>query len=184
MNLKIKFSEGVRKLVVGDPMNKSTDVDPLVRNGIVKQLDTQVKKSIQKDAIVLNGGDLLEDSPGYFYLPKVLQEVTRKIPVFYEETFGSVASLIQANNEDEAFKIANDLDYGLGPSVCTNDANRGEKLVKQINTGNVFVNEIVKSDPRLPFGGIKKSGFRWELSQYGIKELVNIQTVYVKKYKK
>ena len=106
------------------------------------------------------------------------------MPVYYEETFGPVASLIQVKNEEEAIKIANETGYGLGASVWTKDIVKGEDFIKQINAGNVFVNEVVKSDPRLPFGGIKKSGFGRELSQYGIKEFVNIQTVYVKKMNK
>ncbi len=178
---KNRFSEKVKQLVVGDPINRSTDIGPLARKDIMTQLDIQVKKSIQKGAIILTGGKQLEDNSGYFYQPTVITNIKQTMPVFYEETFGPVASLIQVKNEKEAIKIANDTSYGLGASVWTNDTKKGEEFIKQINAGNVFVNEVVKSDPRLPFGGIKKSGFGRELSQYGIKEFVNIQTVYVKK---
>ena len=176
---KNRFSEKVKQLVVGDPMNRSTDIGPLARKDIMNQLDVQVKKSIQEGALVLTGGKRLEDSPGYFFQPTVITNIKQIMPVYYEETFGPVASLIQVKNEEEAIKIANETGYGLGASVWTKDIVKGEDFIKQINAGNVFVNEVVKSDPRLPFGGIKKSGFGRELSQYGIKEFLNLKTVYI-----
>jgi succinate-semialdehyde dehydrogenase/glutarate-semialdehyde dehydrogenase len=178
---KDKLTEGVKKLVVGDPINRTTNIGPLAREDIRNQLEVQVQKSIQKGAIVLTGGKRVEGTPGYFYQPTVLANIKQIMPVFKEETFGPVASLIQVKNEAEAIQIANNSDYGLGASVWTKNTEKGEEFLKHINAGNVFVNEIVKSDPRLPFGGIKKSGFGRELSEYGIKEFVNIQTMYVKK---
>jgi len=175
------FSEKVKQLVVGDPMDRSTDIGPLAKKDILEQLDIQVKNSVEKGATVLTGGKRWEENSGNYYLPTVLSDVKKGMPVYDEETFGPVASLIKVKDEKEAVKIANDTSYGLGASIWTKDIEKGEALTKQVQAGSVFVNEIVKSDPRLPFGGVKNSGYGRELSHYGIKEFVNIQTVYVKK---
>ncbi|MFW6121362.1 MAG: NAD-dependent succinate-semialdehyde dehydrogenase [Petrotogales bacterium] len=178
---KDSFSDKVNQLVVGDPMDRSTDIGPLARKDLTEQLDFQVKKSIQKGATVIIGGKRLEGNPGFYYLPTVLSDVKKGMPVYDEETFGPVASLIKVRNEREAIRVANDTYYGLGASIWTQDIERGESLVNDVQSGAVFVNEIVKSDPRLPFGGIKDSGYGRELSHYGIKEFANIQTVFIKK---
>jgi succinate-semialdehyde dehydrogenase/glutarate-semialdehyde dehydrogenase len=175
------FSEKVKQLIVGDPTLRSTEIGPLARKDIREHLEIQVKRSVQKGATVLTGGKRLRNNPGYYYIPTVLAGVKREMPVYHQETFGPVASLIRVRDEKDAIRVANDTSYGLGASIWTNDVNRGESLAKGIQSGAIFVNEIVKSDPRLPFGGIKNSGYGRELSYYGIKEFVNIQTVYVKK---
>ena len=174
------FSEKVEQLVIGDPMDRSTRIGPLARRDLLDQLDVQVKKSVEKGAIVLVGGKRLEDNPGFYYLPTILSNVKRGMPVYDEETFGPVASLIKVKDEKEAIAVANDTCYGLGASIWTKDLEKGESMIKQVQAGSVFVNDMVKSDPRLPFGGIKQSGYGRELSQYGIKEFVNIQTVWIK----
>ncbi|HEC94865.1 MAG TPA: NAD-dependent succinate-semialdehyde dehydrogenase, partial [Thermoplasmatales archaeon] len=178
---KKSFLKKINELVVGDPMDRLTDVGPLARKDILDQLDKQVKESVKKGAQVLTGGKRLDDNPGFYYLPTLLCGVKKGMPCYDEETFGPVASLIKVKNEKEALTVANDTMYGLGASIWTKDFKKGESLTRYLEAGNVFVNEIVKSDPRLPFGGMKQSGFGRELSHYGIKEFVNIQTVYIKK---
>jgi succinate-semialdehyde dehydrogenase/glutarate-semialdehyde dehydrogenase len=116
---------------------------------------------------------------GFYYLPTLLSDVKKGMPVFEQETFGPVVAIIAAKNEEETISIANDTEFGLGGSVWTQDLKRGEAVARKINTGAVFVNGLTKSDPRLPFGGIKKSGYGRELSGYGIKEFVNIKTIWI-----
>lgn len=174
------FSEKVQQLIVGDPLESSTDIGPLARSDLLKQVDSQVSQSLRKGALVLTGGKKAKITPGYYYLPTVVSNIGSDAAVYCEEVFGPVASLICVDNADEAIRIANDTKYGLGASIWTKESNQGEKLAQGIEAGSVFVNDIVKSDPRLPFGGIKNSGYGRELSWYGIREFVNIQTVYVK----
>jgi len=131
-------------------------------------------------AEVLAGGKK-PDKIGYFYQPTIITDLKKEMPVYNEETFGPVAAIIKVNDEKQAVKIANDTCFGLGASIWTQDSKKAEKVSKNIEAGNVFINEIVKSDPRLPFGGVKKSGFGRELSYHGIREFVNIQTVYIKR---
>ncbi|MBN2066404.1 MAG: NAD-dependent succinate-semialdehyde dehydrogenase [Candidatus Thermoplasmatota archaeon] len=176
------FSEKVHKLSIGDPLEKSTEIGPLARKDILQRIDAQVKVSVQKGAKVIVGGTQVQNKSGYYYFPTVLSNVRSGMPVYSEETFGPVAALIKVRNEQEAIKKANDTAYGLGSSIWTRNITKGEGLTKQIQAGSVFVNEIVQSDPRLPFGGIKNSGLGRELSWYGIKEFVNIQTIYIKKH--
>ncbi|MFH1101004.1 MAG: NAD-dependent succinate-semialdehyde dehydrogenase [Methanobacteriota archaeon] len=175
------FSQKVQELIVGDPLERTTDIGPLARKDILEQLDDQVKQSILKGARVLTGGKKVHSGPGYYYLPTVLSNIKKGMPVYEEEVFGPVASLIKVKDSEEAVKVANDTSYGLGASIWTTNIKSGETLTKDIEAGAVFVNEIVKSDPRLPFGGIKNSGYGRELSHYSMKEFVNIQTVYIKK---
>ena len=139
----------------------------------------QVKTSVKLGAKILTGGKKIK-SRGFFYPPTVLTNINNKMPVYSQETFGPIAPLIKVKNEKEAIKKSNDTIYGLGASIWTNDLNKAKKMLNKIQAGNIFINEIVKSDPRLPFGGIKKSGYGRELSHYGIKEFVNIKTIYIK----
>jgi succinate-semialdehyde dehydrogenase/glutarate-semialdehyde dehydrogenase len=145
----------------------------------MRELHGQVEASVAKGAKVLLGGAPLERK-GYFYPPTILAEVRPGMPAYHEEFFGPVASVIRVRDAEEAVAVANATPFGLGGSVWTRDAARGEAVAARIEAGAVFVNGLVKSDPRLPFGGVKTSGYGRELSHYGIKEFVNIQTVWVR----
>ncbi|WP_456406538.1 NAD-dependent succinate-semialdehyde dehydrogenase [Caldithrix abyssi] len=175
---KQKMAEKMRALKVGDPQDESTDVGPLARPDLVRDLERQVEKSIEQGARLLLGGKAIE-GPGNFYQPTVLTDVKKGMPVYEEETFGPVAAIIPVQDEDEAIAVANDSTFGLGASLWTKNIEKGKTLAREIRAGAVFINGMVKSDPRLPFGGIKKSGYGRELSHYGIKEFVNIKTVWV-----
>jgi len=166
-------------LKVGNPMDGDTSVGPLARLDLLEKLESQVEVSVQKGAEVLTGGNRVEGE-GYFYQPTVLAGITSDMPVYCEEVFGPVAPIITVVNNEEAIHIANDSDYGLGASLWTTDLEKAQKMAKNIQSGAVFINGMVKSDPRLPFGGIKKSGYGRELSSEGIVEFVNIKTVWVK----
>ncbi|NOX17869.1 MAG: NAD-dependent succinate-semialdehyde dehydrogenase, partial [Chlorobi bacterium] len=174
-----KFAEKMEKIKVGDPMNEETELGPLAREDLLEELDWQVRKSVESGAVVLTGGKRL-DREGAFYPPTVLSNVKEGMPAYSQELFGPVAIMIRAKDEADAIRIANDTDFGLGASLWTKDAEKGKRLAKEIESGSVFINGLVKSDPRLPFGGIKVSGYGRELSHYGIKEFVNIKTVWVK----
>jgi len=167
------------KLKIGDPTDTDTDIGPLATEHILAELEQQVKKSVAKGARVVSGGARLK-MKGYFYPPTVLTKVKKGMPVYDEEVFGPVAPIIEFANEKEAIRIANDTPYGLGATLFTSDMARAKHLIPQIEAGNVFVNGMVKSDPRAPFGGVKKSGYGRELSAYGIKEFVNIKNVCIK----
>jgi succinate-semialdehyde dehydrogenase / glutarate-semialdehyde dehydrogenase len=166
------------KLKIGDPLDESTQVGPMAREDLLQELDAQVQKSIAMGAKVLTGGKRREGS-GAYYEPTVLTNVKEGMPVYHEETFGPVSAIISVKDEEEAIRVANGSIYGLGGSVWTRDLARGERVARQIESGAVFVNGMTKSDPRLPFGGIKKSGYGRELSHYGIKEFVNIKTIWI-----
>ena len=133
---------------------------------------------MKRGAKLLLGGRIPE-GPGAFYPPTVLAAVNKGMPAFDEETFGPVAAVIRARDEADAIRLANDSQFGLGASLWTQDLDRAERLVRQIEVGCIFVNEVVKSDPRLPFGGVKRSGYGRELSEYGIREFVNIKSVWM-----
>jgi len=165
--------------MVGDPFEESTDIGPMARFDLRDQLHEQVKKSIKNGAECLLGGEI-SDSEGAFYPATVLTNIEKGMPAYEEELFGPVASVLKAENEEEAIAIANDTQFGLGAAVFSKDAARAEQIASErLEAGCCFVNEYVKSDPRLPFGGIKKSGFGRELSHHGIKEFVNIKTVFI-----
>ena len=173
------FIQKMQAAVVGDPLDEETMVGPLARFDLREELDLQVQKSIQQGAVCLLGGKSVEDD-GTYYLPTILTNVKKGMPAYDEELFGPVASLINAKNEKEAIVLANDSSFGLGAAVFTQDIKRGERIAaEELESGSCFVNSFVKSDPRLPFGGIKESGYGRELSYYGIKEFVNIKTVYI-----
>jgi succinate-semialdehyde dehydrogenase/glutarate-semialdehyde dehydrogenase len=168
----------LESLRMGDPMEMVTDVGPLSRKDIVDEIDRQVHQSIKAGARLLLGGKPA-DRPGFWYQPTLLANVHKGMSVYSEETFGPVISVIPAGNEEEAIAIANDSDFGLGGSVWTTNKAHGEAVARKIETGAVFVNGLTKSDPRLPFGGIKKSGYGRELGEAGIREFVNIKTVWI-----
>ena len=172
-----KFVQKVEGLEVGDPLADDTDIGPLVNAGGLKKIDAQVKESIKEGAEILTGGEQMEGRKGYFYRPTVLKNVTPKMLIAQEEVFGPVAPIIVATDEVEAMKFANDSEYGLGASIWTQDLGKAERLSNSIESGIVSVNNVVASDPRVPFGGVKKSGFGRELSRYGMLEFVNIKSV-------
>jgi len=177
-----QFEEGhtriMKSLKVGDPLSDDTQVAPMARTDLLEELDEQVRKSIKLGAKLLCGGKKA-DRPGTFYLPTVLSDVKKGMPVYNEETFGPVTAIIKVRNALEAVEVANDSEFGLGGSLWSQDLPKAESIARRIETGSVFINGMTKSDPRLPFGGIKKSGFGRELSHYGIKEFVNIKTIWI-----
>lgn len=173
------FVEQMKQAKMGNPLDKNIGIGPLARMDLREALHKQVTQSIDLGAKCLLGAHIPE-GPGAYYPPTVLTNVTKGMPAYEEELFGPVAALIRAKNEEEALHIANDTSFGLGAAVFTQDKEKGERIaLKGLRAGNCFVNAMVKSDPRLPFGGIKESGFGRELSPLGIKEFVNCKTVYV-----
>jgi succinate-semialdehyde dehydrogenase/glutarate-semialdehyde dehydrogenase len=165
---------------MGDPLDETVTVGPQARHDLRDELHQQVEDSIKKGARCLLGGEV-PDHKGAFYPPTVLTDVKKGMPAYDEELFGPVAAIIPVKDEAEAIRVANDSIFGLGGAVFTRDIAKGERIAeKEIQAGCVFVNTFVRSDPRLPFGGIKESGYGRELSHFGIKEFVNIKTVYVK----
>ncbi|HEV8554642.1 MAG TPA: NAD-dependent succinate-semialdehyde dehydrogenase [Casimicrobiaceae bacterium] len=174
-----RFVEKMKAARVGDPMSPQTEVGPLARHDLREALHRQVTQSLRKGARCLLGGTIPEGA-GAYYPPTVLTEVSAGMPAYEEELFGPVAAVIAVKDEAEAIATANDSVFGLGGAVITRDVARGERIAAElIDSGCVFVNESVRSDPRLPFGGVKESGYGRELATYGIKEFVNIKTVYV-----
>jgi len=174
-----KFTRAIKALKVGDPMEEDTRVGPLARKDLREGLHEQVMQSEKDGAEVVLGGAYLERE-GYFYAPTVMTGVSKGMAVYEEETFGPVAAIITAESETDAIQIANDTHFGLGASLWTTNQDRAERLSHEINAGCVFVNGLVKSDPRLPFGGINDSGYGRELSYHGIREFVNTKTVWMK----
>ncbi len=172
------FVENMKIVKVGNPIDPDTDLGPLVRKEALEEIEFQVSESVKLGATVLFGGKKI-DGVGYFYEPTILANVKKGMPAYNQEVFGPVAAVIKVKDEKEAIKVANDTEFGLGASLWTNNIDKAKLLVQKINSGNVFVNELVKSDPRLPFGGVGVSGYGRELSHYGIKEFVNIKTVYI-----
>ena len=174
-----KFVAGLEALTVGDPADPKTDIGPLATPKVLDELERQVDQSIQSGATLLSGGRRL-GGPGNFYPPTVLSNIPRTAPAYSEELFGPVALLFRAAGLDEAIQQANDTPYGLGSSVWTTDPAEQERFINEIEAGMTFVNSMVASDPRLPFGGIKRSGYGRELSEYGLKEFVNLKTIVLK----
>ena len=171
-----KFVQKTEKLKVGDPLSENTDLGPIVNASGLKTIDSQVKDSVKEGAEILTGGEQIE-SKGYFYKPTILKNVSTNMRVAQEEVFGPAAAVMVAEDEMEAVRLANDSQYGLGASIWTQDLDKAENLSRKIRTGIVTVNNFVISDPRVPFGGVKKSGFGRELSRYGMLEFVNIKSI-------
>lgn len=174
-----KFCEAMQALRVGDPMDESTELGPLATEKLRDDLYGQVKEALKGGARVLTGGNLM-DRPGYYFEPTVLVGVPRTSQAFYEELFGPVAMLFRVRGIREAIAVANDSPFGLGASVWTQDAGEQDEFIDGVETGLVFVNALVASDPRLPFGGVKRSGYGRELAAFGIREFVNIKTIWMK----
>ncbi len=171
-----KFAQKTEKLKVGDPMLDDTDMGPLVNAEGLNKIDSIVKDAVKEGAKVLTGGERIKNK-GYFYKPTVVKNVSLKMRIAQEEVFGPVAPVMVADDDMQAIKLANDSQYGLGASIWTEDLHKAEKLSRMVQSGVVSVNNIVASDPRVPFGGVKKSGFGRELSRYGMLEFVNIKSV-------
>ena len=172
------FVATARELKVGDPLDRATRIGPLARGDLREALARQVQTSVAQGARLLLGGAALPGR-GYFFAPTVLADVTPAMPVFHEETFGPVAALVRARNAEHAIALANESDFGLGAALWTRDEARARQLARRIEAGAVFVNGMVASDPRLPFGGVKRSGYGRELSSFGIREFVNVQSIWV-----
>ncbi|HEY7205759.1 MAG TPA: NAD-dependent succinate-semialdehyde dehydrogenase [Methylomirabilota bacterium] len=173
-----RFTAELASRKMGDPTARDTQVGPQARMDLRDQLHQQVAESVKRGARALLGGQV-PAGKGAFYPPTLLSAVDRGMPAFDEETFGPVAAVIRAKDEAAAIALANDSPFGLGAALWTRDRARAERLAAQIEAGAVFVNGVVKSDPRLPFGGIKRSGYGRELSEYGIREFVNIKSVWI-----
>jgi succinate-semialdehyde dehydrogenase/glutarate-semialdehyde dehydrogenase len=172
------FADRMAALRVGDPLERTTEVGPLARGDLVDELERQVADSVARGARVVTGGRRLAGR-GFFYAPTVLERVVPGMPAFDQETFGPVAAMVAARDRMEAVALANRSSFGLGASVWTEDVAAGEALAGELEAGAVFVNAIVKSDPRLPFGGVKRSGHGRELGEPGIREFVNLKTVWI-----
>ena len=170
------FSEMMKQLIVGNPLEPKTQIGPLVNEKAVHDMENFVKDAVENGAVVAAGGKKIK-SKGYYFEPTVLTNVNQKINAACNEVFGPIAPVIIAKDDEEAIKIANDSEFGLSASLWTNNPARGEKIARKLETGSIFINSISKSHPMLPIGGIKKSGFGRELSKYGIKEFVNVKSI-------
>ena len=174
-----RFKAGVEALQLGDPMDESTSLAPMARTDLRDELHVQVKDSIDAGSVVVTGCEIV-DQPGAYYKGSILDRVEPGMRAYHEEFFGPVAIVIRARDEADALRIANDSPFGLGGSVWTKDSGRGEKVARQVESGCTFVNGMVKSDARLPFGGVKNSGYGRELSRHGIREFTNAKTIWIK----
>jgi succinate-semialdehyde dehydrogenase/glutarate-semialdehyde dehydrogenase len=172
------FASTTASLRVGDPLNRETQMGPLAREDLIDSLEEQLARALEGGAVVRTGGERVSGR-GFFFQPTVLTGVSRDSSVSCEETFGPVAAIMRAKDEEEAIGLANNTPYGLGASIWTRDVERGKQIARRIDAGSVFINGMVASDPRLPFGGVKRSGYGRELSALGIREFVNVQTVWV-----
>ncbi len=173
-----KFVKRMQDLRIGDPFDESTQLGPLASADAVTSLDADVKKTVAAGARLLTGGHRL-DRVGNFYAPTVLTDIPKDSPAYKEELFGPVASIFRAKDVDQAIQIANDSRFGLGASAWTNDPVETERFINELDAGMVFLNKMVASDPRLPFGGVKFSGHGRELAEFGIREFVNIKTIWI-----
>src|SRR5215469_9178727 len=173
-----RFAANTTRLKVGDPLEYDTRVGPVARGDLREELNLQVRGTVKMGAQVLLGGKALEGK-GYFYAPTIVTNVTPEMPLFAEETFGPVAAVMHARDTDHAIELANNSRYGLSCNLWTRDIEKARELATRVEVGGCFINGMSASDPRLPFGGIKQSGFGRELSAFGIREFVNIQTVWI-----
>jgi len=173
-----KFVARMQNLRVGDPFDEQTQLGPLATPDAVTTLDADVQKTLQAGAKVLTGGHPLK-RPGNYYAPTVLTNIPRNSPAYGEEFFGPVASIFRAKDQDEAIRIANDVRFGLGASAWTNDDKERERFINELEAGMVFINKMVASDTRIPFGGVKQSGHGRELGAVGIREFMNAKTVWI-----
>jgi succinate-semialdehyde dehydrogenase / glutarate-semialdehyde dehydrogenase len=178
------FVEAMKSLRVGDPLDESTDIGPLATEQILKDLQDQVNVSVAAGAKILTGGKRVqfegELARGNFYQPTVLADIPKDTPAYRDELFGPVASMFRVGSIDEAIQLANATTFGLGSAAWTNDTKESQRFIDELDAGSVFINGMVASDPRLPFGGVKHSGYGRELSYFGIREFTNIKTIWIK----
>ena len=168
----------MRALKIGESINETTDIGPLATEHILQAVHDQVQKTIAAGAKLLTGGNRIHGT-GFFYEPTVLVDVPKESPAYREEVFGPVASVFRVRNADDAIQFANDTTFGLGSSAWTNDREEQKRFASELETGMVFINAMVASDPRLPFGGVKRSGFGRELGAAGIREFTNTKTIWI-----
>lgn len=173
-----KIVQRMQTVVMGDPFARSTEVGPIAREDLRDLVHSQVQRSVEAGAELLWGGHV-PNAPGWYYPPTVLSGVKPGMPAYSEEIFGPVATIIEVADDDEAVAIANDSEFGLGSAVFSQDVERALAIARRLEAGSCFINSMVKSDPRLPFGGVKQSGYGRELSHHGIREFVNIKTLYL-----
>jgi succinate-semialdehyde dehydrogenase/glutarate-semialdehyde dehydrogenase len=173
-----KFVARMQALVIGDPTDDKTELGPLASADAVSSLDADVKKTVEAGARLVTGGHPLK-RPGNYYAPTVLTDIPKNSPAYQEEFFGPVASIFRVKNVDDAIRVANDSRFGLGASAWTRDDAERERFVNELEAGMVFINKMVASDPRIPFGGVKQSGYGRELGVHGIREFTNIKTVWI-----
>jgi succinate-semialdehyde dehydrogenase / glutarate-semialdehyde dehydrogenase len=173
--LKLEYD----KQVIGDPFDSDTDIGPLATEGSLEEIEAQVADAIKLGATIVTGGKRIGQA-GYYWAPTIVTGVTKDMRIYKEEVFGPVATIIEVSEVTEAIAVANDSEYGLGASIWTRDYDLAKSLIPQIEAGNVYINSNVRGDPKLPFGGIKKSGYGREFGEYGIKEFVNIKSVVVR----
>ena len=173
-----KFIVAASKLKVGDPLDRETQIGPMARSDLRETLEQQLAASVRMGAKVVLGGRRVEGK-GYFFEPTIVTRVTPEMSLFREETFGPIAAVIRANDTEHAIELANDSPFGLGGNLWTRDIERGRQIARRLESGGVFINGMTASDPRLPFGGVKHSGYGRELSSFGIREFVNVQTVWI-----
>jgi succinate-semialdehyde dehydrogenase/glutarate-semialdehyde dehydrogenase len=173
-----QFVDRMRALKIGDPMDPATELGPLATEQILQGVHDQVQKSIAAGAKLLTGGNRIH-GPGFFYEPTVLVDVPKEAPAWREEVFGPVASIFRVSDIDEAIEMANDSPFGLGASAWTNAREEQELFTSDLEAGMVFINAMVASDPRLPFGGVKRSGFGRELGAAGVREFTNTKTIWI-----
>ncbi|MBV9102876.1 MAG: NAD-dependent succinate-semialdehyde dehydrogenase, partial [Candidatus Eremiobacteraeota bacterium] len=172
------FVHGTQALRIGDPLDRETQIGPLARRDLRDALERQVRESVAQGARVALGGAAI-DGPGAYYAPTIVTEMTAAMPLFREETFGPVAAVVRARDLEHAVELADDSEFGLGGNVWTQNIELARELASRLESGNVFINGMTASDPRLPFGGVKHSGYGRELSSFGIREFVNVQTVWI-----
>ncbi|NNC37119.1 MAG: NAD-dependent succinate-semialdehyde dehydrogenase [Hyphomonadaceae bacterium] len=177
-DFRARFKQATEALKTGDPMDEATDIGPLVNAASREEIIGQVQSAVRDGATLVTGGTG-KDGPGYFFRPGILENIPKGSKAFHEEIFGPVAALYKVSNLDEAIELANDSPFGLGSSVWTNDENEQSQAIRDLEAGATFINAMTASDPRLPFGGIKKSGYGRELSAEGIRAFCNVKTVFV-----
>ena len=175
---KAKFVANIESLTIGDPADPKTDIGPLVNQSSLKEISEQVQSAVKDGATLLTGGTII-DGPGYYFKPGVLENISKGSKAFHEEIFGPVAALYKVGSLDEAIELGNDSPFGLSSSIWTNEATEIDQAIREIEAGATFVNSMTASDPRLPFGGIKRSGYGRELSAEGIRAFCNVKTVSI-----